>query len=191
VEVKRWSIVAKGYETSFLWRASGEGAVVWADSRGEPGFLLQSRGVSLEDEAKLRARSGGKLFDVDVTINLSAQLGIRYCPFCGRRLEELLHENREFFQKLAQEHEKFVTVDWEVVRGTRVTRRSPRPRLAVRPDADLGEMVTARWASRLQDTTCYPGLRGCAASPGLSSFGPDGASGGNHRATSEPALVLV
>ena len=80
----------------------GNAVVVWTDSSGEPRFLMQSRGVAFEDQSKLRPA------DVDVTLSLSAEVGMRYCPTCGRLLEELVNGNREFYRKLAKEHEKFV-----------------------------------------------------------------------------------
>jgi hypothetical protein len=80
----------------------GNAVVVWVDSSGEPRLLMQSRGVSFEDQSKLKPA------DLDVKINLSAETGMRYCPFCGSLLEQLINENREHFQTLAKEHEKFV-----------------------------------------------------------------------------------
>jgi hypothetical protein len=80
----------------------GLAAVAWIDSSGECRLLLQSRGVSLDDQAKLRPA------EIDVNINLSAELGMRYCPFCGRLFEELIHANREFFHALAKEHKQFL-----------------------------------------------------------------------------------
>jgi hypothetical protein len=75
---------------------------VWVDSGGEYRLLLQSRGVSFDDQAKLKPA------DVDVMINLSAETGMRYCPFCGHDIQSLVDENRESFRELAKAHEKFV-----------------------------------------------------------------------------------
>jgi hypothetical protein len=80
----------------------GNAVVVWLDSSGEPRLLLQSRGVSFDDQSKLRPA------DVDVKVNLSAEIGMRYCPLCGSLLEQVINENRGFFQKLAKAHERFV-----------------------------------------------------------------------------------
>jgi hypothetical protein len=80
----------------------GHAVVVSVGSNGEVRFHLQSRGVSLEDQSKLRPA------DVDVKINLSAEIGMRYCPFCGQLLEELVHKNREFFFDLARQHLKYL-----------------------------------------------------------------------------------
>lgn len=79
----------------------GNAVVVWTDSRGEPRLLLQSRGVSYDDQSKLQP------MDIDITINLSAEVGMRYCPTCGRLIEDLVAENPEFFQELAKEHVKY------------------------------------------------------------------------------------
>lgn len=81
----------------------GIAAVAWLDSSCEPRLLLQSRGVSFDDQTKLRP------VDIDVMVNLSAEIGMRYCPFCGALLEQLIHDYREHFQRLAMEHEKYVS----------------------------------------------------------------------------------
>ncbi len=80
----------------------GHAVVVWIDSGGEPRLLLQSRGLSFDDQSKLTPA------DVEVMINLSAEIGMRHCPFCGRLIEELVDENREFFVELSQKHEKYL-----------------------------------------------------------------------------------
>jgi len=65
-------------------------------------FLLQSRGVAFEDEGKLRP------FPIDVKINIASAGGVRFCPACGRKLQELVNESPEFFRDLANEHKKFI-----------------------------------------------------------------------------------
>lgn len=82
----------------------GHAAVVWADSSGELRFLLQSRGLSFDDKSKLKPAP------VDVVINLSAEIGMKYCPFCGRLLEELINEHPKFFRNLSKKHEKYLEV---------------------------------------------------------------------------------
>ena len=64
-------------------------------------FLLQSRGIDFTDEPKLHP------VDLDLSINISCDIKIRFCPFCGRRLQELIDTSPEYFDKLAQEHGKF------------------------------------------------------------------------------------
>ncbi|TWT61735.1 hypothetical protein Pan54_24720 [Rubinisphaera italica] len=80
----------------------GNAVVVWVDSGGELRFLHQSRGVAFEDESKLKPA------EMDVVINISAEVGMRYCPTCGRLLEKLVVEHRDFYSNLAKEHEKYL-----------------------------------------------------------------------------------
>ena len=80
----------------------GNAIVVWRDSSGELRFLHQSRGVAFEDEPSLKPA------EMDVVINISAEVGIRYCPSCGRLLEELVAEHRDFYANLAKKHEKYL-----------------------------------------------------------------------------------
>jgi hypothetical protein len=70
-------------------------------------FCLQSRGVAFEDEHKLRAVPEAP----DFKINISSESGLRFCPFCGRKLQDLVAANPEAFNFLAEEHRKFRTVD--------------------------------------------------------------------------------
>jgi len=71
-------------------------------SSGNTGFVLQSRGVAFEDEAKLKPAA------VDVQINIDAVTGLRFCPFCGRKLTALVQESPDFFKGLATEHKRFL-----------------------------------------------------------------------------------
>ena len=41
-------------------------------------------------------------------INVAAVMGLRFCPACGRNLEELVQESPDFFNELAGEHKKFL-----------------------------------------------------------------------------------
>jgi hypothetical protein len=65
-------------------------------------FVLQSRGVAFHDEGKL------KPIPIDIIINVSTIMGLRFCPFCGRNLETLVHDSPDFFKELAREHKKFL-----------------------------------------------------------------------------------
>jgi hypothetical protein len=40
-------------------------------------------------------------------LNIASSVGMQYCPFCGRKLEELIETSRPAFERLALEHEKF------------------------------------------------------------------------------------
>jgi hypothetical protein len=66
------------------------------------GFLLQSRGIAFGDEQKLKPMSS-----TDLVINLEFTIGLRFCPFCGRRLGELVEASPEEFEKRAGDHKKF------------------------------------------------------------------------------------
>lgn len=71
-------------------------------SSGRIGFLVQSRGIAYGDERKL------KPWPFDITINISSEMGLRYCPSCGRELDELINSAPDEFCALAQQHKKFV-----------------------------------------------------------------------------------
>jgi hypothetical protein len=68
------------------------------------GFNLQSRGVAYEDIGKLRP-----VPEQDVIINVSRDVMIRYCPWCGRRLQELVQLAPELFAELARTHEPLLS----------------------------------------------------------------------------------
>lgn len=70
-------------------------------------FVLQSRGIAFDDEGKLGPMPVGP----DLKINVSCTTGLRYCPVCGRRLQELLEASPQAFLKLAEEHKKFLAQD--------------------------------------------------------------------------------
>jgi hypothetical protein len=58
--------------------------------------------VAFEDEGKLQPAP------IDLKINIACSSGLRFCPFCGRRLEELIRESPEFFCDLAEAHKRFL-----------------------------------------------------------------------------------
>lgn len=80
----------------------GNAIVAWLNHNGEPRFFIQSRGFSFGDEEKL---SG---IDIEVKINVSAEIGIRHCPFCGKQLQEMANENLPYFVDLAEKHEMYL-----------------------------------------------------------------------------------
>jgi hypothetical protein len=80
----------------------GIAIVVLQESDGDLHFFLQSRGIAFEDESRI------KPLDIEIKINISAEVGLRHCPFCGRMLKDLIRENREFFAELSKEHEKYL-----------------------------------------------------------------------------------
>ena len=66
-------------------------------------FLFQSRGIALEDVGKIRPNPSAP----DMKINVSSETGLQYCPWCGRRLQELIEASPEAFEELAREHKSF------------------------------------------------------------------------------------
>jgi len=66
-------------------------------------FLLQSRGIAHEDESKVGPTAGAP----DMLINIACQTGMAYCPWCGRRLEDLAVSAPVGFVALARKHEGF------------------------------------------------------------------------------------
>lgn len=80
----------------------GNAIVAWLDHNQEPRFFLQSRALPFGDEKKIVP------IDIDVKINVSAEVGIRHCPFCGKLLNELANENLSFFVELAEQHEQYL-----------------------------------------------------------------------------------
>ena len=67
-------------------------------------FFIQSRGIAFEDVGKIRP------IPIDIKINVASDVGMQYCPFCGRKLQELVIASPEFFDDLAENHKKLQTV---------------------------------------------------------------------------------
>ena len=68
------------------------------------GIILQSRGVSFADQGRAETIGG------DVTINIATDVGVRYCPWCGWHLEQLIAAAPEAFAELAKRHEGLAAV---------------------------------------------------------------------------------
>ena len=79
-------------------------AVVVGRSADGPRFWLQSRGVDFEHEPSLPAHPAPPK---DVPINLVASRGIRHCPWCGKRLEEVFAATPAAFKRFAEAHREF------------------------------------------------------------------------------------
>ena len=81
--------------TSFLIRQLGE----------VRGIFLQSRACDASDEAELveQLKSGG----ANKMIRLVDQVGIPFCPFCGKRTSDLIVENSTLFDELVVAHALF------------------------------------------------------------------------------------
>lgn len=78
----------------------GLAVIVWR-SKYAIRFILQSRGIDFSDEDRV------ELDPPIVDINISFDVGLRYCPFCGRRLSELAGSSPKGFEELARVHEDF------------------------------------------------------------------------------------
>jgi hypothetical protein len=65
-------------------------------------FYLQSRAVAFGEERRLRVEP------MDIRVNIDFTVGIQFCPWCGRRLQELATAAPEEFTELAQQHEELV-----------------------------------------------------------------------------------
>jgi len=68
-------------------------------------FLLQSRGIAIEDGSKLAPMPGAP----DMKINISFDIGLQYCPWCGRRLQELAEASPRVFDDLSEKHKHCYT----------------------------------------------------------------------------------
>jgi hypothetical protein len=64
--------------------------------------MLQSRGVAFDDEPKLHAQA------TEVYINIAYTTGIKYCPWCAQPLSELIRRSPDTFNRLAEEHSKYL-----------------------------------------------------------------------------------
>ena len=73
-------------------------------------FALQMRAVAFTDEATLPKEP---LPTMPTNISLSGSMRIRYCPSCGRRLEELAAAESKVFEQLAAQHKPFQN-EWGV-----------------------------------------------------------------------------
>jgi hypothetical protein len=74
-------------------------AVVIRRTQTQIEFALQSRTVDVEDESKLRP------LPIDLTINITCSMQIRYCPCCGYDLQKLAADFPEFFANIAAEQQ--------------------------------------------------------------------------------------
>lgn len=92
-----------GFENHVL--SAGERGIAILVEQTSHGILfeMQSRGVAYEDEVKLRSTP------IDLKINVTCSVGMQYCPWCGRWLQELAKASPEAFIGLAKKHEKLRT----------------------------------------------------------------------------------
>lgn len=96
-----------GFENSVA-NAGQRGIAVLAKKTSEGVvFVQQSRGIAFDDESKIGPMPGAP----DIKINVSCTMGLRFCPVCGRRLQELVETSPRAFEELAQKHKKFLARD--------------------------------------------------------------------------------
>lgn len=71
-------------------------------------FWLQSRGIAFADEKKISPVPSAP----DMQINVSCEIGLQFCPFCGRKLVELVSAAPEAYAALASKHSKFYSYSY-------------------------------------------------------------------------------
>ena len=67
-------------------------------------FELQSRGIAYEDETKIRP------MPIELRINVASGTGLRFCPWCGRLVQDIIDLAPDAFVELAKKHEKLLTL---------------------------------------------------------------------------------
>lgn len=80
----------------------GVALIVRLNFEGDPRVALQSRGVDF-DEIPVLESSPVREF----SINVACEIGVRFCPFCGSRFEDVIRRNLELYLDLAKTHEKY------------------------------------------------------------------------------------
>jgi hypothetical protein len=70
--------------------------------------VLQSRGVAFSDHI---AGIGWRDGIPKMSVNISSDVGIQYCPFCGCKIDTLVIDSPDVFFDLAQEHRRYVSAD--------------------------------------------------------------------------------
>jgi hypothetical protein len=90
----------------------GISALVYDTARGFR-FSLQGRAVSKEDELFLTQNPSAGRLPIKGNMSLSANIGLNYCPFCGRVLQALINPStKKRFEALAEEHKKIDRPLW-------------------------------------------------------------------------------
>ena len=85
-------------------------AVLVSEDKDGVKFSVQMRAVSFADEGRL-PKGPWPLTLTNLT--LSGSMRIRYCPACGKRLDDLATAAPQLFKELAAKHEPFQN-DWGV-----------------------------------------------------------------------------
>ena len=98
------SVCCVGFD-GLLANAGKRGLAALVESRSTGlGFTLQARGLAHEDLPLLRPVPDGP----NVHWSISSSTGLRFCPFCGESLTQLLKWDRKRYEQLAQLHAKYV-----------------------------------------------------------------------------------
>jgi len=79
-------------------------AVLVSENKDGVKFSLQMRAVSFADEGNLPK---GPLPTMPTHLTLSGSMRIRYCPSCGKRLDDLVTADTKSFKELAGKHAPF------------------------------------------------------------------------------------
>jgi hypothetical protein len=88
----------------------GMSALVYERSGGFR-FNLQARAVS--KEAGLQYSQTPASLPIEGNISLAINIGLNYCPFCGRELKMLVTSStRKRFEALANEHKRIDERPW-------------------------------------------------------------------------------
>ncbi len=48
--------------------------------------------------------------ELDLWINVSAETGLKYCPWCGTLLQDIIESKEAFFKAIAEKH-------WQLIRS--------------------------------------------------------------------------
>jgi hypothetical protein len=85
-------------------RAGERGIAIVLEKQG-----VQSRGVAKADEIRLQELCKTKP-ELDLWINVSAETGLKYCPWCGTLLQDIIESNEDCFKAIAEKH-------WQLIRS--------------------------------------------------------------------------
>jgi hypothetical protein len=90
--------------------AGGRGLAILVErTRKGIAFAMQSRGISHHDVDHLRPPPV-----LATTINVSSESRIKYCPWCGRCLQDLALAAPSHFAQLAEQHKALLSAPSEV-----------------------------------------------------------------------------
>jgi hypothetical protein len=81
-------------------------SVLAYENRGTFRFNLQSRAVTQDVERRLSQKPVP--IPIEGNILLAVNIGLNFCPFCGRALQTLISAStRRSFEALAEKHKEF------------------------------------------------------------------------------------